>query len=171
MTQGTYWGKYPAIIKEYDKVTRTCRVEIPQITSGGDVLPNAEICYPIGDKSQIRENIITTEIELLPNDTVWVEFLNGDQNHPIIVGYRNPQTNNDVDWRRWHHKNVQIIADEQMLFNAANMVITLSGDLTINATGNVAINSATLKHNGKNVGQDHKHSGVQTGGGNTGNPI
>lgn len=170
MTQGTYWGKYPAIIKEYDKVTRTCRVEIPQITSGGDVLPNAEICYPIGDKSQIRENIITTEIELLPNDTVWVEFLNGDQNHPIIVGYRNPQTNNDIDWRRWHHKNVQIIADEQMLFNAANMVITLSGDLTINATGNVAINSATLKHNGKNVGQDHKHSGVQTGGGNTGNP-
>ena len=171
MTQGTYWGKYPAIIKEYDKVTRTCRVEIPQITSGGDVLPNAEICYPIGDKSQIRENIITTEIELLPNDTVWVEFLNGDQNHPIIVGYRNPQTNNDVDWRRWHHKNVQIIADEQMIFNAKNMIINVTESLVFNVGNGVDINSATLTHNDKSVGDTHAHGNVQSGGSNTGVPV
>lgn len=28
-----------------------------------------------------------------------------------------------------------------------------------------------LKHDAINIGKDHKHSGVQTGGGNTGNPI
>jgi len=47
--------------------------------------------------------------------------------------------------------------------------------VTINATSlqvaaNVSI-TGTLTNNGVNVGSTHKHSGVQTGGGNTGNPI
>ena len=165
-----FQGIFPAIIKTYDKVTRTCRVQIPAITDGGDVLPEAEICYPIGDKSKIEVGKVTTEIEMLPNDNVWVMFINGDQNHPVIVGYRNPRTNNDVDWRRFHHTNVQVIADSQMLFNAANIVMTTTGDLTINCTGNVAINSASLKHNGKDIGDSHKHH-TTTAGADTSVPI
>lgn len=37
--------------------------------------------------------------------------------------------------------------------------------------GNVAIQGGSLTHNGKNVGSDHSHSGVQPGGGNTGAPV
>jgi hypothetical protein len=163
-----FWGKYPAIVTHYDPATRLCRVKIPAIAENADVDPEAEIAYPLGDKPKIKDGVVTTEIEILVGDDVWVEFLNGDQNHPIIVNHRCPRIGNDVDWRRWHHANVQVIADDQMLFNAANMVITLSGDLTINATGNVAINSATLKHNGVNVGGTHVHADPQ--GSNTAVP-
>jgi len=155
-----FLGKYPAIIKTYDAATRTARVEIPQITDGGDVLPEAEICYPLGDKSR---DGTPTEIEILSGDLVWVEFINGDQNHPLIVGYRCPKVGNSMGWRRFHHANVQVIADAEMILTAAK--------LTINVSGEVNINSASIKHNGVNIGNTHKHNGVQSGGSNTGNPI
>ena len=37
--------------------------------------------------------------------------------------------------------------------------------------GNVAIEGGSLTHNGKNVGSTHAHSGVQSGGSNTGSPV
>lgn len=37
--------------------------------------------------------------------------------------------------------------------------------------GNVAIEGGSLTHNGKNVGSTHAHSGVQSGGSNTGAPV
>lgn len=42
------------------------------------------------------------------------------------------------------------------------------GNLTITCSGNVDINSASLKHNGVNIGATHRHGGVQTGGSDTG---
>lgn len=53
-------------------------------------------------------------------------------------------------------------------FDSAGITITANTNLTINA--DVTING-TLTNNGVNVGSTHKHSGVQTGGGNTGDPI
>lgn len=46
-----------------------------------------------------------------------------------------------------------------------------SAGATATITGNVAITGSSLTHNGKNVGSAHQHSGVQTGGGNTGSPV
>lgn len=166
----SFWGKYPAILREYDSATRLARVEIPQITHGGDVLPEAQICYPLGDKSRIKEGTAPTEIELLPDDLIWVEFIGGDQNHPLIVGYRCPKAGNDVGWRRYHHTNIALIADEQLTLNAKNITINATESLTIIA-GGVNITSDTLKNNGVSISDTHKHNGVQTGGGNTGNPI
>ena len=52
--------------------------------------------------------------------------------------------------------------------------IKTAGDLNINATGNVAITSQTLSHNGINIGDTHNHpqnSGNHFGGGaNTNSP-
>lgn len=45
---------------------------------------------------------------------------------------------------------------------------TQVGNLT--QTGNIA-NTGTLLNNGKDIGNAHKHSGVTSGGSNTGNPI
>lgn len=42
---------------------------------------------------------------------------------------------------------------------------------TATMTGNVAIEGGSLTHNGKNIGSNHAHSGVQSGGSNTGAPV
>jgi len=59
MDYGLMPGRYPAIVRSYNQARRTCRVEIPGLTDGADVLPEAEIEYPIGDKSRAGAN--TTE--------------------------------------------------------------------------------------------------------------
>jgi len=48
-------------------------------------------------------------------------------------------------------------------FNASGISIVTPGAITLT--------SAALTHNGKNIGATHEHSGVQTGGGNTGAPV
>lgn len=127
MEYGLMPGRYPAIVKTYSQARRTCRVEIPGLTDGGDVLPEAEIEYPIGDKSRAGAN--TTEIEITPGDTVWVAFIGGDPRYPIITGYRNPQAGNSADWRRWHHANIELIADAEMrlVVGGTSVVITPDG--------------------------------------------
>ena len=127
MDYGLMPGRYPAIVKTYNQARRTCRVEIPGLTDGGDVLPEAEIEYPIGDKSRAGAN--TTGIEITPGDTVWVAFIGGDPRYPIITGYRNPQSGNSADWRRWHHANIELIADAEMrlVVGGTSVVITPAG--------------------------------------------
>jgi len=169
---GSYPGRYPATVKYYDKITRTCRVEIPGITDGGDVLPNAEIEYPIGDKSKIVGNQHSTELEILVGDTVWVAFIGGDARYPLITGYRNPQAGNSVDWRRFHHANIEMTAEGVMRLNAnaieinATTITTNADNAVINAS--TQINGDALKHNSKSVGDTHTHTDPQ--GGNTGEP-
>ncbi len=45
---------------------------------------------------------------------------------------------------------------------------SMTGNLSV--TGNIA-STGTVQNNGKNIGSTHTHSGVQTGGGNTGAPV
>jgi hypothetical protein len=175
------YGKYPAIVKSYDKITRTCRVEVPGITDGGDVFPLAEILYPVGDKWRTATGIHPTEIEMLPDDTVWVEFIGGDARYPLIVGSRNPQAGNNIDWRRWHHANIELTADGVMRLNADSIElnapnITLTATTTaINATdtnieSKVNVTGSELKHNSVSISSTHTHQGVQAGSGITGVP-
>lgn len=120
-------GRYPAIVKSYNPTRRTCRVEIPGLTEGGDVLPEAEIEYPIGEKSRAGTN--PTEIEITPGDTVWVAFIGGDARYPIITGWRNPQAGNSAGWRRFHHANMELLADGtlRIAVGGSEIVLTSSG--------------------------------------------
>ena len=163
---GTMPGRYPAVVKSYAKNRRTCRIEIRGLTDGADVLPEAEIEYPIGDKSITGSH--ATEIEMLAGDTVCIAFICGDPRYPIITGYRNPQSGNSIDWRRFHHANIEMTADGTLKLNASTLEINAT-TVTINGT-NTTINGSSLKHNAKNIGDDHRHSGVQPGGSNTGVP-
>jgi len=144
-------GRYPAFVRSYDANRRTCRVEIPGLTDGGDVLPEAEIEYSIGDKSRAGAN--TTEIEITPGDPIWVAFIGGDPRYPIITGYRNPQAGNSMGWRRWHHANIELLADAVMNLIAQGDVLIKSGShVTVQApqatidspettcTGNLTVN-------------------------------
>lgn len=124
MEYGLMPGRYPAIVASYDQGRRTCRVEIPGITDGGDVMPEAEIEYPIGDKSRSGAN--ETEIEISAGDTVWVSFIGGDPRYPIITGYRNPQAGNSADWRRWHHTNIEFLADGTLRLAVGDSEIVLT---------------------------------------------
>ena len=147
----SYPGKYPATVKSYDKVKRLCRVEIPGITDKGDVLPLAEIHYPIGDKS--KDGTYDTEIEILAGDTVWVEFIGGDARYPLVTGYRNPQTGNGIDWRRFHHKNMQWVADEILQINVGGSEIKMTPTeirLTIGSS-TIIMTSAGVDINGTRI--------------------
>lgn len=128
-------GRYPAVVKEYLPARRTCRVEIPGLTDGADVFPEAEIEYSIGDKAKDGEHF--TEIEIVPGDTVWIAFIAGDPRYPIITGWRNPQTGNGVDWRRWHHANMELLADTLM-----NLIA--GGDMLLRSATKVTIEAPTI---------------------------
>jgi len=165
---GAMPGRYPAIVKTYDPARRTCRVEIPGLTDGGDVLPEAELEYPIGEKSRAGAN--ATEIEVLPGDTVWVAFIGGDSRYPIITGWRNPMAGSSTGWRRFHHANVELLAEAVMrLIAGGDVLLQAGGTLTIKAP-HVAIESTTLTHNGVNISETHVHGGILPGPADTATP-
>lgn len=153
--------RYPGVVKEYQNKPRVCRVHIEGLTDGAEEFPIAAIEYPLGDKSK------NTEIEILVGDLVWIAFIGGDTNRPIITGYRNPEDGNDVDWRRIHHKNIEQTADNQYIIKAKTVLIE-ADDIQIN--GKTAVQGSSLTHNGTNVGDTHVHGGVDTGLGTTRNP-
>jgi phage baseplate assembly protein gpV len=157
-------GRYPGIVRSYDAASRTCRVEIEGITNGADSLPLAEIEPPIGSRSKGNH---ATDIEILEGDTVWLSFIKGDPRYPIITGYRNPQSGNATGRLSFHQTNVTIAADTELVLSGAS--IKINGDVEI--TGKVKISGSELTHNGKDVGEHHKHDSVQSGSGNTGEPI
>lgn len=139
---------YPAIVRSYDAVRRMVRVEIPGITDGGDVLPEAELLSSIGDKSE------HTEVRILAGDRVWVSFAMGDPRYPVIMGYRPKQTGNNLDWRRWHHKNIELDADDDVHVKAKRLIVDASVEVivntpkaTVNATDTATVNTATATIN------------------------
>lgn len=46
-----------------------------------------------------------------------------------------------------------------------------TGGGTASLKGNVAVSGGSLTHNGKNIGEDHKHNAVQTGSGTSGGVV
>jgi hypothetical protein len=50
-------------------------------------------------------------------------------------------------------------------------ITDLNGNIMNMTSAGFAFTTTAFKVNGVNVGDTHKHSGVQTGGGNTGNPV
>jgi phage gp45-like len=64
----------------------------------------------------------------------------------------------------WHKEG-------HMIKLKANGAIEMQGtSLTVNMSGAVQINSATLRHNAKNVGDGHTHGGISPGGASTAPP-
>lgn len=127
-------GKWPGIVREYDRERRELRVEIPGITDGAEEWPVAQIEYPIGDKSP------HTEIRILVGDKVWLEFECGDARYPVITGWRNPNEGNVVGYRRWHHDNIESDADKTHKHTAGTSYTVLAGtDIRNEAQKNVLI--------------------------------
>lgn len=121
-------NKHPGFIRSVDRDRREVRVEIPPFTDGAAEWPIAEIEYPIGDDSR------NTEIRLVKDCPVYVEFLAGDPRRPLITGYRNPNTGNEVGTRRWAHDNFEINADKVFTVNAGEKIALVVGSTSITLT-------------------------------------
>lgn len=122
------FGKYPAVVVGYDGVTRLAKVKLEPLDDGADTALDAELLYPLGDKSN-------TAIEVLANDPVWVEFEAGDPRYPIIVGYRNKREGNDDSTRRYHHHgSFEILADNIIKIKGDMKVIVESETVEVHAT-------------------------------------
>lgn len=144
----------PGFVDSYDPEQKLARVRWDGI-AGASPLPQAMLLYGLGDKSE------HTDIRILPGDRVWLDFVNGDPRHPIVLGFRPKETDSAVAWRRLHADNIELEA--------------LDGDLVIKASGTIVIegdivHTGTITSNGKNIGSTHTHTGVDTGGGISGPP-
>lgn len=72
--------------------------------------------------------------------------------------------------------NTSITLDTPEMICTGNLSVSKSlsmgvGGGTATLKGDVAMSGGSLTHNGKNIGESHKHNGVQTGGGNTGGVV
>lgn len=130
----------PGFVVSVDAARRLYRVSIPGVTDGAEVLPLAMVSYPIGDKSE------HTEIRILPGDRVWLDFVNGDPRFPIITGFRPKETDNAMEWRRWHHDNIELQADDDMrlLATAGNLLAQAGVNVTVLAGGQVLVEAPTI---------------------------
>lgn len=147
-------GKWPGWIDSYDGASRTARVRIDGLTEGSPVLPVAVFEYPIGDRADASDSKDHTEIRILPNDPVWIEFECGDERFPIVTGSRLKREGNPTNWRRWRHANIEMTADNVMRLNAKRLefvveedwVTTVGGKQTTDVTGAMESTAATSKH-------------------------
>lgn len=164
-SNGLVFGKFPAVITKYDPGSRECMIKTPV----GDEV-DAEIEYPIGDKSA---NGYATEIEILPGDKVWCEFIQGDTRRALITGWRNPKTGNSSGTRRWHHANIELVADSTINLIVGGSTIkidqstialvaaAISTQGAFSGTGNMSIQGAVESSDDVVAGgvsvQGHKH--------------
>lgn len=116
--------------------------------------PRPKFEYKAGDKAAHGQ--YPTELEILPGDTVWIAFIGGDPRYPIITGSRNPQAGNSVDWRRYHHKNYELICDRIIRLLVGNSVFqlnpdTITGSTTQALTLTIGSASVSLTPNGLNL--------------------
>lgn len=129
---------YPAIVRAYDRETRQCRIEIPGLTDGADVLPLAECLQPLGDRTADNETRIK------PGDDVFVQFLQGDPRHPVIIGFRAKNTGNNVGRRHFEQDNIHTEADETQLHTAGTSYTIEAGDsITLKVGGSTIVINAS----------------------------
>lgn len=147
----------------YYSIQRHANPEFASGTSWGFVDPKG---------NKLKVDLTSGSITLTTNDNV-VFNTDGQGNLSVTVpgttsveSTGNITVTGDADITVNAAANVNMTAGATMHLTAA----TLNIDAPTNVNGNVST-TGTLTNNGKNVGSTHKHSGVSTGSGQTGNPV
>ncbi|WP_244643778.1 phage baseplate assembly protein V [Alsobacter metallidurans] len=118
-------------------------------------------------------------VGLTPGDQVTVGFQEGDVDTPVITGRvfsdkDKPPRAESGELVIKHKSGAIITIDKTGAMTVKNvtgaMTIDAGTDLAIKAAGAIDITSATLKHNGKNIGDTHVHGGIVVGGSDTSTP-
>lgn len=129
----------PAEVKSWDGVKM--RIAIPGYTDGADQFPEAEICYPLADRSA------DTGYKILPGDPIWIMFNGGDENSPIVMGFRGKNTGGNKDTRFLEHTNFATKAENEMTETSKNHTVNAASLFTVNS--NSIVLNANVKINGK----------------------
>lgn len=123
-----------------------------------------------------------------PNDKVAIATIARDLQHPWAPGQGGVQSptdpsrrlefNGDETWLKDGSYKLGNNKEVSVTVNGGQITINVTGQTAINSSGdvviaapNVEITSGTLTHNGTNIGETHRHSGVRSGGSNTGAPV
>ncbi|MBW6399975.1 phage baseplate assembly protein [Roseomonas sp. HJA6] len=77
----------------------------------------------------------------------------------------------DIAIRDKRGQQVVMNGDGITVSGAVKLTIVSTGDIEITAGGTIAITSAGLTHNGKDIGDSHVHGGVVRGGAQTDPPV
>lgn len=109
----------------------------------------------------------------------WAEGQGGVQ-HPTDPS-RRLEYNADETWLKDGNYKLGNNREVEVIVNGGNVTINIGPDATINApnltlntdltvNGTVDFKGASVQHNGTNIGDDHRHGGVDTGPGTTQGP-
>lgn len=178
----------PARVISYDREKNIAQVQplVAMLTTNNEIVSRARVAsVPV---FQIGGGNFLLNFNILPGDLGWIKA--NDRDISLFLQSFNEQAPNTA---RQHSFQDAVFfphvmtgydidsADSQncVLQNMDGSVkISLGADkITIKAphvvieSNDVQINGTSLKHNTKNVGSTHQHSGVQSGGSNTGAPV
>lgn len=159
----------PAEVESWDG--SIIRVHIPGYTDGAEMGMRAEILFPLADRPGY------TGYRILKGDPIWVMFNNDDPNQPIVMGFRNKNTGENKDTRRFIHKHFEAHADENMLmtsksyrneaqstYDVISQAITIQGNTitlngAVNIAGAVSVSGGASISGGANIDGDCSVSG------------
>lgn len=165
------YGFKKAKILSYDAESRTAKIHIPGLTDGAIEGLTATFAYPVGDSDK------DTEREILEGEDVYIFFENNEQSRPVIAFYSSHGTGAVVDTRRIRQENIELLARSKVHVEAPTIhlkgKVIIDGDVEHNGnqktTGKI---EATVDVIAAGVsGKSHPHSGVQSGGSNSGPPV
>ena len=108
-------------------------------------------------------------------DQIMIGFLDGDPEQPVNLGRshsdkeRPPVAQSGEVVVQTKQTIIKMDKDGNLAISAPTGISMTVPNMTI--AGNLAITGGSLTHNGKDVGSDHVHSGIQVGPANTGPPV
>ena len=138
------FGKYRGKLLSYDAKTRTAMVHVIGLTDGLTGGIEATLMYGLGEDD--RDTELQLELDVMRD--VFVEFENGDENCPIIVGYASHSKGAVVDVRRIRQKNIELFAKANIQIEADTLNIKGSGTINVTSETLVNINAPTVAVNG-----------------------
>lgn len=171
----------PARVISYDRATNRAKVQpmVALLTTGGESVSRAPVAsVPV---FQIGGGNFLMNFNLLPGDLGWIKA--NDRDISLFCQSYAEQTPNTARLHSFqdavffpHIMEDYVIseadAENCVLQNRNGSVkISLGGNTVTIKAPNVVIESTNLTHNGKNIGDDHVHSGVDPGGGTSGPPV
>lgn len=173
-------GMLPARVIAFDRTTNRVQVQplISVLTTDGNTVARAQIAsipvFQIGGGGHILN------FNLVTGDLGWI--LASDRDISLFLQSYSAQKPNTE--RKCNFADSLFIPDVMRNYTIAgedsdNVVLqNLNGSVKISlsqttvkiSAPNIQLVSDNLTHNGVNIGDDHRHSGVMPGGANTGNP-
>lgn len=180
MAEKKYFGLYQGIVTNIKDPEKRGRIKVrcPEVL--GDKVESAW-CDPLVPVAYDNGGDFCIPAK---EETVWLQFIAGDANKPVYLGgwwgeKKTPLGNNysNIDKVRiinyadctitMQNGKININIGEGVCdLSIENSKVTVDGNLIVK--GNITANNATI--DGISL-KDHVHSGVETGGSNTGKPV